>query len=64
MTTHVLEIAQEMCDRVGVLHEGHLVASGSLDELRSQYAMPGASLEDIFLSITGAPATPTLALYQ
>ena len=64
MTTHVLEIAQEMCDRVGVLHEGRLVASGSLDELRAQFAMPDATLEEIFLSVTGAPVTPTLALYQ
>jgi ABC-2 type transport system ATP-binding protein len=64
MTTHVLEVAQEMCDRVGVLHEGRLVACGSLDELRAQFAMPGATLEEIFLSVTGAPITPTLALYQ
>jgi ABC-2 type transport system ATP-binding protein len=64
MTTHVMEVAQEMSDRVGVLHEGRLVACGSLDELRTRFSMPGATLEDIFLSVTGAPTTPTLALYQ
>lgn len=64
MTTHVLEIAQEMCDRVGVLHQGRLAAIGSLDELRTEFLMPGATLEEIFLSLTGAAATPSLALYQ
>lgn len=64
MTTHVLEIAQEMCDRVGVLHQGRLAAIGSIAELRAQFGMPDASLENIFLEITGAAETPTLALYQ
>jgi ABC-2 type transport system ATP-binding protein len=58
LTTHVLEIAEQMCDRVGILHEGELIALGSLDELRRSQGLPGASLETIFLRLTGA-AEPT-----
>jgi len=64
MTTHVLEIAEEMCDRVGILHDGELKAIGTIPELRSRFEMPGASLEEIFLSITGAALAPALAIYQ
>lgn len=63
MTTHVLEIAEQMCDRVGILNDGELAAIGSLAELRSQYDMPDASLERIFLELTGAAAFPTIGLY-
>ena len=59
MTTHVLAIAEQMCDRVGVLHRGRLVAIGTLAELRRQAAMPGASLEDLFLHLTGGVGGPT-----
>jgi ABC-2 type transport system ATP-binding protein len=40
-----------MCDRVGIIHRGSLVASGSLDELRGA-ASTDSSLEDVFLKIT------------
>lgn len=63
MTTHVLEIAQQMCDRIGILRDGRLVALGSLDELRRTYRMLGASLEDIFLRLTGAAEMVDLGLY-
>lgn len=63
MTTHVLEIAEEMCDRVGILNEGKLVAIGTLDELRALSAMPDGSLERIFLHLTGAAASPQIDLY-
>ena len=63
MTTHVLEIAEQMCDRVGVLNDGRLAAIGSVDDLRAQFSMPGASLERIFLELTGAAASPTINLY-
>jgi ABC-2 type transport system ATP-binding protein len=63
MTTHVLEIAEQMCDRVGILNDGELVAIGSLPDLRSQFEMPEASLERIFLHLTGAAAFPTIGLY-
>jgi ABC-2 type transport system ATP-binding protein len=63
MTTHVLEIAEQMCDRIGILNEGRLVAIGTLDELRDLAGLPGASLEDVFLRVTGAAEAPSLALY-
>jgi ABC-2 type transport system ATP-binding protein len=63
MTTHVLEVAEQMCDRVGILNEGRLATIGTVDELRERYRLPDASLEEIFLHLTGAAATPTINLY-
>lgn len=52
LSTHILEIAERMCHRVGILKEGRLVAEGSPDELRRQVGRGGESLEDIFLELT------------
>jgi len=49
LTSHILEIVERLCDRVGVIVRGKLVAQGSLDELRA-----GRDLEDLFLSLVGA----------
>ncbi|WP_036222763.1 ABC transporter ATP-binding protein [Mesoaciditoga lauensis] len=51
MTTHVLEIAEKMCDRIGIIDKGKLIAEGTLEELRGKAKKE--SLEDIFLSLTG-----------
>jgi ABC-2 type transport system ATP-binding protein len=54
LCTHILEIAQAICDRVGILQHGKMVALGTVDELRrSTHAPSGESLEDIFLQLTG-----------
>jgi ABC-2 type transport system ATP-binding protein len=53
MSTHILELAERMCDRVGIIHQGRLIAMGSLQQLAQQAGKPGASLEDIFLALTG-----------
>lgn len=53
MSTHVLEIAERMCDRIGVIYKGKLVAVGGMYELRQQTQMAGSDLESIFLSVTG-----------
>jgi len=53
MTTHILEIAEKMCERIGIINEGDLIAEGTLDELRASGGK-GEHLEDIFLSLTGA----------
>jgi len=63
MTTHVLEVAEQMCDRVGILKEGELAAVGTLGELRNAQGLPSASLEQLFLELTGAAVAPTIGLY-
>lgn len=52
LSTHILEIAERMCDRIGIINQGKLIAMGTMQELRNADAS-GASLEDIFLSLTG-----------
>ena len=52
MSTHTLEIAEGMCDRIGIMQRGELVACGSMDELRRSSGHDDA-LEDIFLRLTG-----------
>lgn len=53
MTTHVLEIAETMCDRVGIIHQGNLIACGTMSELKANSQKNDSSLEDIFLELTG-----------
>jgi len=53
MSTHVLEIAQAMCDRIAIMYEGRLLALGTMEELRRRAKMPESGLEDIFLKLTG-----------
>jgi ABC-2 type transport system ATP-binding protein len=51
MTTHILEVAERMADRIGVMVAGRLLAEGSLDELRRLAGAGHASLEDTFLAL-------------
>ena len=54
-TTHVLDVAERLCDEIGVVHDGRLVASGSLAEIRELRQMGSdARLEDVFLQVVGA----------
>lgn len=55
MSTHILEIAERVCDRVGIINKGKLVAVGSVADLRSKSKEGVMSLEDIFLELTGGP---------
>jgi ABC-2 type transport system ATP-binding protein len=59
LSTHILEIAERMCDRVAIINKGEIVASGTLAELRSQGRE--GSLEDIFLSLTGGAEYAAIA---
>lgn len=52
LSTHILEIAERMCDRIGIINKGELIAIGTMDELRAM-GKGETSLEDIFLSLTG-----------
>ncbi len=56
MTTHILEVAERMADRIGVLSRGRLLAEGSLTELRALAGSEGGTLEDVFLSLVDASA--------
>ncbi len=51
-TTHILEIAERICDRIGVIYHGELIAVGTLDELKEKASSSGSTLEDIFLKLT------------
>ncbi len=57
MTTHILDVAERMADRIGVIDQGRLIAEGTMAELRRQANTGEASLEDVFLSLI-APQTP------
>jgi ABC-2 type transport system ATP-binding protein len=56
MSTHILEIAQAMCDRIAIMYEGRLLALGNMEELRQKAQLPGSNLEEIFLKLTGTGA--------
>jgi len=53
LTTHILEVAERLAQRIGIIAKGKLLAEGTLEELRAHAAMPGATLEDVFLSLVG-----------
>jgi len=53
MSTHTLEIAEVMCDRVAIVYRGRVAAQGTMADLREQTASGNSSLEDIFLKLTG-----------
>jgi ABC-2 type transport system ATP-binding protein len=61
MTTHILEVAERMADRIGVIARGRLIAQGTLDELRrqagTQAGSDGPSLEDTFLALLADEAS-------
>lgn len=52
-STHILEIAQAICDRVAIMYRGELLAEGKIDELRSRAGMEKGSFEEVFLKLTG-----------
>jgi ABC-2 type transport system ATP-binding protein len=61
MSTHTLDVAEAMCDRVAIIQHGRIVAQGTIDELRRQTAAGDASLEDLFLRLTGGVDARRLA---
>jgi ABC-2 type transport system ATP-binding protein len=55
LSTHLLDMAQRLCTRVGIIDRGELVAAGPLAELQNE-VVPGGSLEEVFLKVTHADA--------
>lgn len=60
LSTHILEIAERMCDRIGIIDKGSLIAVGTMEELRNA-GEAGRSLEDIFLELTGGAEYAAIA---
>jgi ABC-2 type transport system ATP-binding protein len=54
VTTHILDVAERLADRIGIIAGGRLLAEGTLDELRAQSGSQGSTLEDVFIRLTSA----------
>jgi ABC-2 type transport system ATP-binding protein len=61
LSTHILEIAERMCDRIGIINQGQLIAQGTMTELRALDTTGQTSLEDIFLDLTGGAEETEIA---
>ncbi len=61
LSTHILEIAERMCDRIGIINKGELVAIGTMEQLRELGKSGETSLEDIFLGLTGGAEEAAIA---
>ena len=60
LSTHTLEVAEVLCDRIAILHEGRIRAMGTMADLRNEAAAGTAGLEDIFLKLTGSEGVKEL----
>jgi ABC-2 type transport system ATP-binding protein len=60
MSTHTLEVAQEMCDRISIILKGKIIARGTVAELRALAGDPDQHLTDVFLRLTGGSALQEL----
>jgi len=61
MSTHTLEVAEEVCDRIAIIHGGRIVASGTIGELRQKAGSEGVKLETLFFTLTGGEEERRLA---
>src|SRR5690625_7510367 len=52
MSTHILATAEKYCDRFIIIHEGRIRATGTIEELREEFDMSGASLDDLYIKLT------------
>ena len=59
-STHVMEVAEKICDRIGIINHGKLIFTGTMDELQKQHGKEGESLENIFLKLIGSEAAGEL----
>jgi ABC-2 type transport system ATP-binding protein len=60
LTTHILEVAERLSDRIGIIQGGKLLTEGTLDELRARAGDAKSTLEDLFLELVGQKAEPVL----
>ena len=55
-STHVMEVAEKLCDRIGIIKHGKLIFVGTMSQLKEEHGKEGQSLEDIFLELIGSSA--------
>ena len=60
MSTHTLEVAESMCDRIAIIHGGRIAVQGTMAEVQEQTASEDLGLEDLFLKLTGGMLTHQL----
>ncbi|MFB3883775.1 MAG: ABC transporter ATP-binding protein [Thermodesulfobacteriota bacterium] len=58
MSTHTLAVAEDVCDRLGVIHKGSLIAAGTIEELRRKAQVREGDLEEVFLILTEGESVP------
>ena len=51
-STHIMEVAQQVCTRIGIIYQGNVIAEGTLDQLRGKTEGKGGTLEEVFLKLT------------
>jgi ABC-2 type transport system ATP-binding protein len=57
LTTHIMDVAERLVDRIGIIQSGRLLAEGTLDELRAKAGRPDSTLEEVFLNLVAEPRT-------
>jgi ABC-2 type transport system ATP-binding protein len=55
-STHIMEVAEHLCTRIGIIHQGKVVAEGTLDQLRSKAGGKSETLEEVLLKLTNEEA--------
>ena len=55
LSTHTLEVAEAICDRVAIINQGRIATLGTVDELKALHLRGGGNLEDVFLELIGSP---------
>ncbi|HVP41671.1 MAG TPA: hypothetical protein VMS95_06940, partial [Candidatus Krumholzibacteriaceae bacterium] len=51
-STHIMEVAEHICTRIGIINQGKIIAEGTLDQLKSKSGGKGETLEEVFLKLT------------
>jgi ABC-2 type transport system ATP-binding protein len=55
LTTHIMDVAERLVDRIGIIQSGRLLAQGTLDQLRAQSGHSASTLEEVFLNLVATP---------
>jgi ABC-2 type transport system ATP-binding protein len=58
MSTHTLQVAEDVCDRIGIIHKGSLIATGTMEELMRRARVREADLEEVFMILTEGESVP------